>query len=70
MALLLEIRINEGNPLLSQELVLQRSPKSLPLLESQKGPSHEVFQSRDPHPRRHGPQELSMRSGHGSRKAY
>ncbi len=65
-----EIRINESHPLLSQELVLQRSPKSLPLPESQKGPCHDVFQPRNPHPRRHGSQEFPTRSGDGSGHSY
>ena len=70
MALVLEVRINEGHTLLSQELVLQCSPKSLPLPESQKRPRHDVFQQRNPHPRRHDPQEFPARSGDGSRHGY
>ena len=70
VALMLEIRINEGHPLLSQELVFQGSPKSLPLPESQKGSRHDVFQPGNPHPRRHDPQEFPARSGDGSRHGY
>src|SRR5207302_488295 len=68
VALLLKIRINEEIPLVSQELVLHRAQKYLPLLESHKGPGQDVFQRWNPHPRRHDPQELAMRSGDGSRK--
>src|ERR1051325_11053201 len=67
---MLEIRINEGHPLLSQELVLQRSPKSFPLPESQKGPRHDVFQTRNPHSRRHSSQEFPTRASDGSSYGY
>ena len=67
---MIEIRIDEGHPLLGQELVFQRSLESRLLLESQQGLGQDMFQIRHSHPRRHDPQEFPARSGEASRKGY
>ncbi|MCG3775579.1 MAG: hypothetical protein JW395_2421 [Nitrospira sp.] len=70
VALMIEIGIDEGNPLLSQELILKRSPKSFPLPESQKGSRHHVFKSGNSHPGRHSSKKFPVRPGDGSRHGY